>query len=157
MAKTRSRRRRKPTAPAARRQPATRTVKAWAARINFMLTASQKRVERALAIEILRIGDELIKAKADLKRSKGHGAWLDLIDRRLKVNASTVQRIMKVAQNTTLRAAAKAGRLPAAWGTLVQLDRLGEEGLARALASGDVHQGTTRSEAIKIRVRDNGP
>lgn len=116
----------------------TAAVAAWAALIRPDL-------ERA-AEALFSVGDNLIKAKADL----GHGRFGALLAE-LDISPRNAQRMMVVSRNAVLRDATRVSHLPSAWSVLHELARIPDEELAEAIENGSVTPDTTRVEAAALR------
>ena len=115
-----------------------RSVEGWARRIEGHLSHATEGVIAA--------GSDLIRAKESLP----HGEFLPLLDR-LRMGATTAQRLMAVARHPVLTNAAHVQHLPASWGTLYELTKIPEPELVRALEAGDVSSTMTREDVAAIR------
>ena len=96
---------------------------------------------------IFEIGRMLIAAK----RALVHGEFERMIDRDLPFDASTAQRLMKIARDPRLRKAARVQVLPLAWGTLYELTKLCDTHFEQAVASGAINSQTTRDDVRSLR------
>ena len=81
---------------------------------------------------IFKMGDMLIAAKDELP----HGEFTAMIDGDLPFDASTAQRLMKIALDPRLRKAARVQVLPMAWGTLYEMTKLSDTRFEQAVALG---------------------
>jgi hypothetical protein len=122
-----------------------KTRKQWAAEI----CAAHK---QSIA-EVLKIGRTLIAAKIALE----HGAFQKMIEDDLPFDASTAQRLMKIARDPRLANAAREQLLPIAWGTLYELTKLPDVEFKRAVASGAINPQMTREQARLVRVEVSEP
>jgi hypothetical protein len=114
----------------------------WAADIR----AAHKQIVQKTIEGVFKIGRMLIAAKAALE----HGEFEKMIESNLPFDASTAQRLMKIARDPRLQKAARAQVLPMAWSTLYELTKLDDEAFKQAVTSGAIHRQTTRSDAVAI-------
>lgn len=98
---------------------------------------------------ILKIGRTLIGAKKALE----HGTFEKMIERDLPFDATTAQRLMKIARDRRLTKAARVQLLPMAWGTLYELTKLPDAAFEEAVASGAIHPQMTREQAKMVRLQ----
>jgi DUF3102 family protein len=95
---------------------------------------------------ILKMGRTLIAAKDAL----AHGEFAKMIERDLPFDASTAQRLMKIARDPRIRNAARVQLLPMAWGALYELTKLPDEAFEKAVASGAINPQMRRDDAAKL-------
>jgi Protein of unknown function (DUF3102) len=95
---------------------------------------------------ILKMGRTLIAAKKALE----HGAFEKMIGSDLPFDASTAQRLMKIARDPRIRKAARVQVLPMAWGTLYELTKLPDATFEQAISSGRIHPEMTRKNVVTI-------
>src|SRR5437763_1377640 len=114
---------------------AVKTRAQWAAEIN---AAHKQSIEG-----VMKIGRTLIAAKKALE----HGAFQKMIAADLPFDASTAQRLMKIARDPRLRKAAHGQLLPASWRTLYELTKLPDATFAQAVSAGAINPQTTRAQA----------
>jgi hypothetical protein len=127
---------------------AVKTRAQWAAEI---CAAHKQSIEG-----ILKMGRTLIAAKDALE----HGSFQKMIDHDLPFDASTAQRLMKIARDPRIANAARVQLLPMAWGTLYELTKLPDAAFAAAVESGAITPQTTRAEAsqlVRIQVSESRP
>jgi hypothetical protein len=110
----------------------------WAEEIN---ASYRKSIEG-----ILKMGLTLIAAKDALD----HGQFLEMIEHDLPFEASTAERLMKIARDPRITNAAHAQFLPMAWGTLYELSKLPDAAFEQAVSSGDINPKMTRTEAVQL-------
>jgi hypothetical protein len=121
------------------RKSKTRTQ--WAAEI---IAAHKQSIEG-----ILKMGRTLIAAKDQL----AHGTFLKMIEHDLPFDATTAQRLMKIARDSRIAKAARAQLLPIAWGTLYELSKLPDAEFNKAVSSGAINPKMTREQARTVRVK----
>jgi hypothetical protein len=117
-----------------------KTRKQWAAEI---IAAHKQSVEG-----ILKMGRSLIAAKKALIA----GTFLSMIEHDLPFDASTAQRLMKIANDPRIRKAAQRAVLPGMWGTLYELTKLPDAEFKRAVSSGAINPRMTRDDAKTLKV-----
>jgi Protein of unknown function (DUF3102) len=98
---------------------------------------------------ILKMGRTLIAAKKALE----HGAFEKMIERDLPFDASTAQRLMKIARDSRICKAAHGQLLPATWRTLYELTKLPDKAFEQAAASGAIHPKMTREGARLLNLK----
>jgi Protein of unknown function (DUF3102) len=121
----------------------TKTRSQWAADI----IASHKQSIEA----ILKMGSTLNAAKKALD----HGEFQKMIESDLPFDASTAQRLMKIARDPRIRKTAHVQLLPIAWGTLYELTQLPDEEFNDAIKSGAINPKMTREQARTVRVKSS--
>ena len=121
-----------------RTRKAVKTCAQWAAEIR---AAHKQSIEG-----ILKMGRTLIAAKKALDK---HGAFEKMIENDLPFDASTAQRLMKIARDPRLRKAAHGQLLPGSWRTLYELTKLSDETFERAVSSGAINPAMTREQAVR--------
>lgn len=94
----------------------------------------------------IEVGDALIAAKAALK----HGEWLPMVRRDLPFGEMTARKLMAIARDPRIRAAAARGTLPAGWTVLFQLQKLDDETFEAGVADGRISATTTRAEVERL-------
>jgi N6-adenosine-specific RNA methylase IME4 len=105
----------------------------WAARI----AASY----RTAAESILATGRLIIEAKAALPR----GAFDSMLETALPFRRSAAYALIKIAEDQ--RIVQHVGRLPASWGTLLELTKLSDDEFSARLDGGDIRPDMERSQA----------
>ena len=98
----------------------------------------------------LKLGHTLIAAKKALP----HGQFQAMISSDLPFDASTAQRLMKIARDPRLRKAAPGQLLPASWRVLYEITKLDDASFEQAIVSGTIHRNMTRTDARMIHRPD---
>jgi hypothetical protein len=119
-----------------------KSVKTRAQWVEEIVAAHKQSIE-----SILEMGRTLIAARNALD----HGEFLKMIEGDLPFDASTAQRLMKIARDKRLQNAARVQFLPMAWGTLYELTKANDEEFEQATSSGAIHSKMTRDEAKAVR------
>jgi hypothetical protein len=96
---------------------------------------------------VFKLGRMLIAAKAALD----HGEFEEMIAHNLPFDASTAQRLMKIARDPRLQKAASMQVLPMAWSTLYELTKLDDAAFKQAVGSGAISEQTTLDDARALR------
>jgi hypothetical protein len=96
---------------------------------------------------ILKLGRALTDAKGELE----HGEFLAMIKTDLPFDASTAQRLMKIASDPRLQKPHTAQLLPASWGTLYELTKLPDAQFEQAVATGAIRPSMTRADVSTLR------
>jgi hypothetical protein len=95
---------------------------------------------------IFRIGEELIKAKAELE----HGQFLAMIESELPFGRLTAWRFMTIARDERLANVSTLKHLPPHWNTLHQITRLDDQQFERLLNNGTIPPEVTYAEVNKV-------
>lgn len=119
-------------------EPESKTRSEWAAEI---VVAYKQSIE-----SILKIGNTLIAAKDALD----HGQFLEMIEHDLPFEASTAERLMKIARDPRITKAAHVQLLPMAWSTLYELTKVENAVFEQAVSSGGINPKMTRTEAVQL-------
>jgi hypothetical protein len=90
---------------------------------------------------------KLIEAKKALKK---HGKFIELVEVKLRMDISTVERWMRIARNQVLANSAHAPNLPLSWMTLYTLSQLPSNVLERFIEDGTVNPDLGRKEAERL-------
>jgi hypothetical protein len=96
---------------------------------------------------IVETGRLLIEAKKNLSR----GEWLPMVKKQLPFSAATAEQLKAIAQHPALSKSEHVQNLPPSWGTLYQLSRLSEREVEAGIASGAIHAGMQRKDAMALR------
>jgi hypothetical protein len=109
--------------------------------------AAEIRAAHTQTVEaILKLGRSLIAAKKALQ----HGAFQKMIAHDLPFDATTAQRLMKIARDPRMAKAAHAQLLPRACGTFYELTKLHDAEFEQAVSSGAIHAKLKRSDAARL-------
>jgi hypothetical protein len=131
----------KPRAVVKKLPAVVKTRREWAAEI--------RAIQEQTIENILKMGRTFIAAKKAL----AHGEFTKMIEHDLRIDASTVQRLMKIARDPRIRKAARAQLLPSAWGALYELTKLSDAKFKQAMASGAINSQMTGRQARTVRIK----
>jgi hypothetical protein len=95
---------------------------------------------------IVETGRLLIEAKKHLSR----GEWLPMVKKQLPFSAATAEQLIAIAQHPVLSKSEHVQNLPPSWGTLYQLSRLSDREVEAGIASGAIHPGMQRKDAMAL-------
>jgi hypothetical protein len=98
---------------------------------------------------IIETGQCLINAKED--PGVPHGSFEAMVQSKLPFGPRTAQRLMKIAENSTLVNATHVSHLPASWGTLYELTKLPNDILLAKLKDGSIHPKLERKDVRAMR------
>jgi N6-adenosine-specific RNA methylase IME4 len=118
----------------------------WADRLN----RQWDQIRETAVDGFIRLGRDLLQAKADLLANCGHGIWQVMLNEDLNFLPGTARKFMRIASSKNVLNERVLGTLPPDYNTIDGLARLNDATFARLLAEGVINPELKRNEVAKI-------